>query len=212
MTSLFARRTTAPPSPTALALVPTLEARLQTATEAIPGLEARRRSLLLDADNGIEGAADELASVSQALADARRTAADVRDMLAVAREREAVKNAAAREALRQSQLASCRQHLRLRDSAAERFATAQAEAIAAWRELLVQSDRARAACPVGSTWPLGGLTTPSELHVAVESELDRLDSAFPGARRADLRQPSEPLAERLHTSSRNLMAAIGGQP
>jgi hypothetical protein len=188
----FTGSTPSPPKSPAVFDLPALEQRLATAEGIVPDLEHQRRQLLLDADAGIASAAEELARITSTLADARRTADDLRDMVAVARELQAQKDAEAREALRQSQLNAVRQHLRLRDAAAERFEAAQMAAIEAYRDIVEHSEKARAACPVGSKWPNRAFSLRGEIRDAAANELFRLGcqqtttgaaADFPGGQR-----------------------------
>jgi hypothetical protein len=203
-----------------------LGARLATAEAAIPELERQRRPLLLDADAGLPGAADELARVTQLLADTRQVAADVRDMIAEATEREAETNAAAREALCATQLNAVRQHLRLRDEATETFVRLQADAIAAWRLLVRHSEAARAACPVGRTWPVESLCLIGEVIEATAVELYRVGahlddigrnvSGFPGGAVADFRLRGAPgaltpLLDKVRGASARVLAYLTGK-
>ena len=150
----------------------------------------------------------------------------MRDMLAAATEREAEKNAAAREALRASQINALRQHLRLRDDACQAFVEAQTAAIAAWRDLVKHSEAAKAACPVGGAWPSNSLCVFGDLKAVTELELYRVGAGlnavnqnrfgFPGGHVSDFSlagRPGDipPMVETVRAASARVLARLTGK-
>jgi hypothetical protein len=205
---------------------PDVEAKLREAQDALAALEARHGEAALDDLLGEDGAASRLAALVKQMDAARGTVTTLRAALATARERDAAAERAARASLHKTQVAAVKSNLEKRDAAGEAFTIAAAEAIKQFRILVERSGKAHAANPIGGTWPDGALTHFSELKLAVQQELYRLDGhtdpmgdtqAFPGAAVHDYNKVGQsdkitPLADELKANSAYIIAKLTGRP
>ncbi len=161
--------------------------RLAAAEGAIAALEAKRPALLFDSDAGDPNAKADLLAVDADLAEARKTADDLRLVIAEGGRRLAAKDKAALAMIRASQVRATKEHLRLARNAAQSFANAQQAACEAFRLLLKHRAAAAAAAP-GGMLAAGSLVYPGEIIGAVQLDLWRLghdvqhpQASFPGA-------------------------------
>jgi hypothetical protein len=123
---------------------------------------------------GDAASAKKLAAAAKHLEEARRRVAGLEAALLLSKQRDQAAERAERAELQKSHVLSVRQHLAARDKAVSRLSKAAEEVCAAFREVIVHSERAVAANPRGGTWPIGSMCEFDDLLIAVRGELYRL--------------------------------------
>lgn len=203
---------------------PQIEPRLRAAEARLAELDAQHGVLALADVMAEPGAKDNLDHWAQEI-DAQRV--DVRRLRAAyraAKEADDEAERSARASIRQSQIFACVKYLRDRDAAAVELSAALGTAMAAFRRLVERSERAQAATPIGSIWPLGAQTHFGELKHLVEAEIFRLGGdpgignkrSFPGATCPDIRLLNQPekvpaLPDVLSAASAYVIATLKGE-
>lgn len=148
----------------------------------------------------------------------------------LAQEKDAAAERAARAALQQTQIRAVRSHLAARDAAAEALTAALADAVKHYKAMLERSAKARAASPIGGSWPAGSMCAAGELKRLVEVELYRASAllmeghdavvapklAFPGASPHDLSMHGQPeklqsLPDALKQATTHVIGVLTGQ-
>jgi hypothetical protein len=202
---------------------PSIAPRLQTARDRLAALQAQHDELALDATLDVAGAKERLATLVAEIATARDAVATLQGAHAAAEKRDAEVIRDQRAALRRAQLASVKAGLHKRDEAATALGKAIAEAVSHWKELVKQSEKAEAACPIGSVFPSGAITALNSLQRIVANELYRVDGghalggasrSFPGASPTDFISLGDaskivPLATLLSENSAYILATLG---
>jgi hypothetical protein len=219
LTKARERITGAPSAPQAPSIAP----RLQAARDRLAVLQAQHDELALDATLDVAGAKERLATLIAEIATARDALATLKGAHTAAEKRDAEVIRDQRAALRKAQLASVKAGLQKRDEAAVKLAEAIGKAVEQWKEVVKQSEKAEAACPVGSAWPSGAVTALNALQRIVANELYRVDGghalggasrSFPGASPTDFVSLGDaskivPLATRLSENSAYILASLG---
>ncbi len=219
LTKARERITGAPSAPQA----PAIASRLQVARDRLAALQAQHDELALDATLDVAGAKERLATLIAEIATACDAVATLQGAHTAAEKRDAEVIREQRAALRRAQLASVKAGLQKRDEAAAKLAEAIEKAVEQWKEVVKQSEKAEAACPVGSAWPSGAVTALNALQRIVANELYRVDGghalggasrSFPGASPTDFTSLGDaskivPLATRLSENSAYILASLG---
>jgi hypothetical protein len=157
-----------------------IERKLADAEAALPDLERRHVTAALDAQCDVPGASEALVAARIALGEGQDRVRDLRAALAAQREQDALAEAAAKERLRQSQMASCREHLRLVEAGFDRLSEAFAIIAANWWTVVEQLEAAQAVWPIGMPQPQRLFFTAPELLLLVSKQLHRAGGQPPG--------------------------------
>lgn len=156
-----------------------LASALALAQAGVADLEASYGAAALDAFAKAPGAGATLEDLNRKLLAGREQVATLKAAHAAAIRREQDALAASRAALQKTQLAACRKHIEARNATAIKLSEAIADAAKAYRELQERSAKARAATPIGMTFPMGANFETDTLRNLVIAELWRA-SAQPG--------------------------------
>lgn len=126
---------------------------IDDATQALSLLQGRYGGVAFKAEEGDPEGAAELAKLNQAIRDAEDRLRSLTATLTEAKRIEALEQAVARENLFDRQRMAVAAHLSRTKTAAEKIAEAEAMRAEGWRELITHVEKAKAACPIGFTWP-----------------------------------------------------------
>jgi hypothetical protein len=206
------------------AQAPDVLRKLRVAEAELAELETQHGNAALDAVIGDAGAQGRLDTLTRNLASGRDKVATLKAAHHAAIERDEAAVRSQREAIRKTQFTAMKQHLAARDAAAVAFSAAIAEAAKQYHTLLDRSAKARAACPIGETWPYDTLCEIDPLRLAVEHEIFRVSAtpgdmdgrSLPGARLPDVKvqwQPEAtvPLADKIKKASAYTIAKLTGK-
>jgi len=165
--------------PATVPTAPGIAKKLEAAKAELAQIEAEHDTAALDAVIDAPGASARYADLQKRLASVRDNVAKLESAhrAAVARDDAAIRQQ--RASLQKAQLNAVRSHLAARDKAGERFEVAIVEAAAAYRELLLRSEKAQASCPIGMDWPGGSLCERDTIIRAVQHAMHKA-SAEPG--------------------------------
>lgn len=202
----------------------TLQTRLADANRRIRELESQFAAVALEWAAGGSTEAVKRDRLETDLTTAKRDCDALRAALALACEVEAARERENAAALRAKQVRAVVQHLRARTRAAADLSNAIALAVAAFRDMVNASDKARAANPIGGPWPMGGLIEFHEIKRLVEVELYRLSQvpgslnrarSFPGSDPHNITLPDpaslKPIAEALQAADDFVIASLKGR-
>jgi hypothetical protein len=190
-----------------------LQTRLADAIRRIRELESQYATVSLEWAAGGPAEAAKRDRLEADVTAAKRDRDALSAALALAREAEAIRDRENAAAIRATQVRAVVQQLRARTRAAVELSAAIEQAADAFRRMISASEKARAACPIGTAWPMGGLVEFHELRKLVEIELYRHGGdpslsharSFPGGHPRDLSKISDlaslkPLAEELQAA------------
>jgi hypothetical protein len=198
-----------------------LQTRLADATRRIRELESQFAAVALEWASGGSAEAAKRDRLEADLAAAKRDRDALAAALALAREAEAARERENAAAIRAKQIRAVVQHTAARTKAAAEMTMALEAVVAAFRELISRSEKARAANPVGGPWPMGGLVEFHEIKRLVEIELYRLSQvpgslnrarSFPGSDPHNVTLPDpaslKPIAEVLQAADEHVVNTL----
>jgi len=195
--SILERALGAKPKPVDPAI---LQTRLADANRHIRELESQYAAVALEWASGGPTEAAKRDRLEADITAAKRDRDALTAALALAREAEAARERENAAALRAKQVRAVVQHLRGRTRAAAELSAAIAQAASAFKAMIEASEKANAACPIGSAWPMGSLCSFGELKKLTEAELYRHGGdpslsharSFPGADARDFTKAGNP--------------------
>lgn len=199
--------------------------RLAEAKAALAMLELQREVITLDWGLEKPGAEERMEAFDRDIEKATAKVKGLELALTAATAKDEAEERQRWAAIIRSQIGAVRSHLNARMRAAAKFTKAAEELNAAWLEMIAEADKAKAARPVGSEWPLyQSLCEFGHTKQLCERELYRIGGddtignlkSLPGGKAGDQRlvhnhRAIKPMAEELKVALDDTIAVLQGR-